>query len=128
MENPKKILIVDDDPVVREVLSARLTSQRFQIVEAGNGSSGIALAKRERPDLILLDILMPLQDGMQVHAALKQDSATKEIPIIFLTALSGGLGPLKDLNPKRSYRIFGKPYQPEELLRAIQQMLGEPGR
>ena len=126
MENRRKILIVDDDPVVRKVLSTRLTSQRFQVVEASNGSSGIALAKQEHPDLILLDVMMPLQDGIQVYAALKQDSATKEIPIIFLTALSGGLEPFKDLNPKRSYWMFGKPYQPEELLRAIQQTLDEP--
>ena len=126
MANPKKILIVDDDPAVRKVLSTRLVNDRFQIVEAGDGSSGIALAKQEHPDLILLDIRMPLEDGIQVYAALRQDPSTRDIPIIFLTALSGGMNPLKDPNPKKSYWMFGKPYQPERLMKAIREALGEP--
>ena len=125
MENRKKILIVDDDPVVRKVLSARLTSHQFQVVEAGSGSSGIALAREEHPDLILLDVVMPSEDGIQVCAALKQDSATEGIPIIFLTGLSCGLEPFKNIGAQRNSWMFGKPYNPDELLKAIRQILEE---
>ena len=125
MKNPKKILIVDDDPAIRKVLRERLVSQGFQVVETDQGASTVAIAKEKHPDLILLDIIMPGRDGIQVYAALRQEPATKEVPVLFLTALSGGLEPLKDLNPGGSYWMFGKPYQPEQLMKAIEEALGE---
>lgn len=124
MEIPRKILMVDDEPDVRMLLKARLASNGFEVLEAADGPSGIRLAETERPDLILLDIRMPGKDGIEVYAALRQQPATKGIPIVFLTALSEGLNPsLTQLNPRRSYWMVGKPYQPGELLTVIRQAI-----
>jgi len=126
MENRKKILIVDDEPDVRTVLNTRLTANGFKVLEAPDGPAGIALAMQEKPDLILLDILMPGQDGVETYHSLKQTSATKEIPIIFLTALSQNISLTKhSLDLGSSYAILGKPYQPTELIREIRLALGE---
>lgn len=126
MEIPRKILVVDDAPDIRMVLKARLASNGFQVLEAADGPSGIRIAETERPDLILLDILIPGKDGIEVYAALRQQPATKGIPIIFLTALSEGMNPpLTQLNPRKSYWTVGKPYQPAELLTVIRQAMEE---
>lgn len=128
-ENRKKILIVDDEPDVRTVLSTRLTSNGFEVLEAPDGPAGIALALKEKPDLILLDILMPGQDGVETYHSLKRESATKEIPIIFLTALSQNISLTRhSLDLGSSYAILGKPYQPTELIREIHLALGEKVR
>ena len=126
MNAPKTILIVDDDPAVRAVLKTRLNNSGFRTLEANEGLSVVALAQRERPDLILLDVVMPGQDGIEVYTALREASATKETPVIFLTALSQGLDPSKFLNPTTNYWVLGKPYRPEQLLQSIQQALGMP--
>ncbi len=123
MESMRKILIVDDDLVVREALNERLSSKGFKIFWAEDASKGFALAKQEHPDLILLDVMMPRQNGVEVFALLRQEPTTREIPVIFLTALSDGLEPFAMLNSASGYWMFGKPYEPENLLKTIRQVL-----
>ncbi len=131
-ENSKKILVVEDNPTTRRVLNERLTSNQFQVIEAENGLKGIALAKQERPDLILLDIVMPGPDGVKTADGLKtfdlfrQDVLLKGTPIIFLTGLAAGTGLVNSTNPRREYWTMGKPYRPEELLEGIRQALLYP--
>ena len=128
----KKILVVEDNPTTRRVLNERLTSNQFQVIEAENGLKGIALAKQERPDLILLDIVMPGPDGVKTADGLKtfdlfrQDALLKGTPIIFLTGLAAGTGLVNSMNPRREYWTLGKPYRPEELLEGIRQALLYP--
>jgi len=122
----KKILIVDDEPDVRTVLSVRLTSNGFQVVEAADGDTGMKLARAEKPDLILLDIMMPGMDGVETFHSLKQDPQTKEIPVIFLTVLAQNISLTKhSLELDKSYAILSKPYRPQELIQEIRQALGE---
>ncbi len=80
----KKVLIVDDEPDVLEVLGRRLTQAGYQVIKAQNGEDGILKAKKELPNLIILDIIMPDMDGGSVANKLKEDKTTKDIPIIFL--------------------------------------------
>jgi DNA-binding NarL/FixJ family response regulator len=82
----KRILVIEDEPAMLANLRDILEMENFQPLIAGNGIQGIATAKREIPDLILCDVLMPGADGYQVLAALREDPATKRIPFIFLTA------------------------------------------
>lgn len=124
----RKILIIDDESDVRAVLKARLMASHFQVLEAEDGPSGVARAKEEGPDLILLDILMPGQDGVETYHALQQDPATKGIPVIFLTALAEDVAlTKKSLELERSCAILGKPYQPQELIREIELALEKKG-
>jgi len=85
---PFVILVVDDEPSLRELYKIALTKEGFSVVTATNGQEGIAAAKKERPDLILMDVSMPVMDGASAALALKSDFSTKDIKLAFLTSLS----------------------------------------
>ncbi|MDO8730506.1 MAG: response regulator [Candidatus Omnitrophota bacterium] len=124
METRKKILVVDDEADIRAFLRRRLEASQFEVLEAADGFSAIVRAGETRPDLILLDILMPGKDGIETYHALKQDPSTSKIPIIFLSALAKNTAPAQhNLGPDEGYAILGKPYQAEELLQTIHQAL-----
>jgi DNA-binding NarL/FixJ family response regulator len=82
----KKILVIEDEPEMRRNLTTILRLEKFQPLPAGNGRAGVQLAKKEKPDLILCDVMMPELDGYGVIAALRADPETVTIPFIFLTA------------------------------------------
>ncbi|HEX7193411.1 MAG TPA: response regulator transcription factor [Chthoniobacterales bacterium] len=82
----KKILVIEDEPEMRRNLTTILRLERFNPLAAANGRAGVQLAKREMPDLILCDVMMPELDGYGVIAALRADPETVAIPFIFLTA------------------------------------------
>jgi CheY-like chemotaxis protein len=118
----KKILIVDDEEHILIMLQNRLVNAGYAVLMATNGKDAINLAKKEIPALIISDIVMPDVDGGDIAAALADDPATKDIPIIFLTAI------LKKEEEKEKRVVLGrrfiaKPYDPEELLREIDKLL-----
>ena len=84
----KKVLIVEDDPSIIQMYSMKFKESGFEVFEAGTGVKGLELAKSEKPDLILLDIIIPQFDGFAVLGKLKEDPATKDIPVLLLTNLS----------------------------------------
>ena len=94
---PGRILIVDDVATNRLVLSAKLAASYYDVLEAGDGETALALAAREQPDLILLDVLMPGIDGFETCRRLKESPATLHIPVILLTALDGQADRLRGL-------------------------------
>jgi CheY-like chemotaxis protein len=81
-----KILLVEDNEMNRDMLSRRLERKGFQIVIAVDGGEGVAKAKSEKPDLILMDLSLPVLDGLQATAQIKADEETKSIPVLALTA------------------------------------------
>ncbi len=81
-----KILIVEDNEMNRDMLSRRLIKRGFDVVMASDGDAGVALARSEAPDLILMDLSLPVLDGYEATARLKSDAATASIPVIALTA------------------------------------------
>jgi CheY-like chemotaxis protein len=81
------ILVVDDDPEIVAMLSTRLTARGYKVSSAGDGHRAIELAKRERPDIVLLDVMMPGKSGWEVARALKQDPVTQSIKIVMVTAI-----------------------------------------
>jgi len=80
-----KILVVDDEDEVREMLRRILRFSDFQVIEARDGQEAVDMAHSEKPDLITLDIMMPGKDGVRVCEELKQDEATRQIPILVVT-------------------------------------------
>lgn len=80
------ILLVEDNEMNRDMLSRRLTRNGFQVIMAEDGQAGVDLATRERPDLILMDLSLPVMDGWEATRRLKHSADTKAIPIIALTA------------------------------------------
>lgn len=86
MRSPPRILVVDDNPMNVEILEARLAAQGYEILTAGDGEQALALAREQHPDLILLDVMMPGVDGIEVCRRLKADAALPFIPVILVTA------------------------------------------
>ena len=84
-----KILSVDDSRTIRLIVGKAFKPYDVIVVEAGNGEEGLAVAAREKPDLIILDVTMPVMDGVTMLGKLKEDPALKAIPVIMLTAESG---------------------------------------
>jgi len=81
----KKILVIDDNPGMLKVLNKWLKVAGYDVIEAWDGRMGLELTKRQKPDLILLDILMPTMDGKQFVLALRKENDIKGIPVIFIT-------------------------------------------
>ncbi len=81
----KKILVVDDSPTERHVMTALLTSNGYEVITAESGEEGIAKAKSELPDLVLMDVVMPGLNGYQATRTLTRDQLTKNIPVIVCT-------------------------------------------
>jgi len=81
-----KILIVEDNEMNRDMLSRRLERKGFEVVMAEDGAKGVDMSKSENPDLILMDLSLPVMDGWEATSTIKADDSTKSIPIIVLTA------------------------------------------
>lgn len=114
----KKILVVDDDPEIRDILTALLSPEGFQVFWAKNGREFELLALRENPDLILLDIMLGRENGPMLYSHLLAQGLDRNIPVIFLSGLAAGTVPNR-LQPGRSYTMHPKPFQCDDLLRDI---------
>ena len=109
-----RVLHIDDEAPIRLLARVNLEAEGMEVIEAANGRTGVQLAKREQPDLILLGVMMPVLDGWQAAEELRKDQETREIPIVFLTAHSR----LKDR--ARGFDLGAvdyilKPFNPAEL-------------
>lgn len=86
--NNKTILLVEDDGMVRSIYKARFEADGFNVLVSPDGGSGLEIAKKEKPDIIMLDIILPGLDGFSVLEEIKRDQSTKNIPVIMLTNLA----------------------------------------
>ena len=126
----KSILIIDDEVVLRNLLKFRLVSFGFDVLVAEDGYSGIEIAKTRKPDLIILDIMMPYFNGIEVCKKLKSDYKTKDIPVVFLSVLAQKED--IEMGKEAGGEFFlTKPYDPEKLNLIIRMALksetGEKG-
>jgi DNA-binding response OmpR family regulator len=118
------ILIVDDDEVLAEVLSRRLEQQGFETLTADSGQSGLAKARRQRPDLVVLDLRLPDSDGFCICEELADSSDTCTIPVIILSGLEQP-DILRRCRAVGCQYFLRKPYDPNVLLLLIRQALRE---
>ena len=114
----RKILVVDDSPTERHVLTALLTSNGYEVITAQSGEEGIAKAKSELPDLVLMDVVMPGLNGYQATRTLTRDPATRNIPVIVCTTKSQETDKIWGLRQgAQDYLV--KPVNGQELLAKI---------
>jgi CheY-like chemotaxis protein len=118
----EKILDIDDSPTVQRLIEMILASQGYKVVLASDGEEGIAMARSERPALILVDFVMPKMNGFQVCKTLKEDPEFKDTPIILVTSKGDKVGS-KFVDVLGISEYFTKPFQPEELLAKIREVL-----
>ncbi len=102
---PKKILIVEDEVSIVKALKLKLTKAGFQVLVAENGKKGLTLALKEIPDLILLDVVMPVMDGMTMLQKLREEDAGKKIKVLVLTNLSYLTGDVSDKYKVADYLV-----------------------
>lgn len=126
----KKILIVDDDAEFKEAVSALLVEKGYQVFLADDGTSGFETAKREIPDLILLDVMMRhLTEGFDIARKLHADPATQEIPLITVTGIRKETKVGFKYEPDEVWlpvkAVLEKPVKPEVLLKAIEENIGK---
>ena len=127
----KKILVVDDEKKIRELLDMRLSSVGYEVIQARHGEEGVEKAKEHLPDLILMDVMMPRMDGGEAVKCLEGDPATRDIPVIFLTAIitkeeegNQAFGIQLDTS---KHRFIAKPFDPQSLLGEIKKVLEGQG-
>ena len=130
-----RILIIDDDTDVILVLSTVLQDQGYDVISAQDGITGLDMVKRERPDLILLDLMMPEKSGISLLQDIKKDKSLKEIPVIMVTGVSSETGIDLDAFLKRSTEkenesqaprpdgYIQKPVDPAKLIKVIKEFL-----
>ena len=119
---PKKILVCDDEPYILMALTDAVEIEGYDCVTAENGKEALEKAREERPDLILLDIMMPYKDGYEVCKELKDDELTRDIPVIMLTAKS------QQVDIQRGKEVgaddyITKPFKPSTLRKKFKEIL-----
>jgi len=121
----KRILIVDDERLMTGLLKKRFESSGYEVLLAQDGQEGLAVAKAEVPDLIILDNMMPKMDGLKVCALLKADMRFKEIPIVMFTARIPGEEDLKLAEEVGFNDYISKGSDFDELFEKVKHLLGE---
>ncbi len=123
MNTTKTILLADDEPDSVAMVTMRLDAHGYKVIHARNGQEAVAMAKREQPDLILLELLMPELNGSDAAALLRQDVATRHIPIIFLSAIAEALDVDRTFQAPNARWMLPKPFDSKKLLRLIEQVI-----
>ena len=120
-----KILFVEDEPSLQKAISELLTQEGFEIFSAIDGEEGLEMAKKEKPNLILLDLILPKKDGFEVLKELKADSELKDIPVIVLTNLEGMGNVEKALELGATTYLVKANYELEDVVTKIKDFLGK---
>ena len=128
----KKVLVVDDDVDVRKVVSKLVEKSGYITIEAKNGVEGMGKVREDKPDLIILDILMPKESGIRMYRELKTEESLKDIPVIVLSAIPKKsffrsqkvLDEFADQSIPEPEAYIEKPEEPEELIALMKKILG----
>jgi DNA-binding response OmpR family regulator len=121
----KKILFVEDEPALQKTLGDFLKSAGFSVLQAFDGVTGLEMAKKEKPALVLLDLIMPKKNGFDVLSELKGDPATAGIPVIILTNLESAEDIDRALEAGAVAYLVKTNYRLEEVLEKIKNLLGD---
>lgn len=124
MNRPYRLLIADDEPDIRDLVALNFIVEGYEVLTADNGREAEAIAWVERPDLIILDVMMPERDGLAVLASLKADPATQDIPVVLLTAKSTN-GEVCEGWRTGADAYMTKPFDPGELVRYVGYLLSD---
>jgi DNA-binding response OmpR family regulator len=121
-ENPK-IVCVEDEPEMIDLIRLILGRKGFEVIGANGGSEGLATIRNEKPDLVLLDLMMPEIDGWQVYQQLKADEVTKDIPVIVVTAKAQNIDKVLGLHIAKVDDYIAKPFSLQELIDRVDAVL-----
>jgi CheY-like chemotaxis protein len=116
------VLICDDEPALRELIRISLNDGPYRFVEAHDGESSLEIARRERPDVVILDMMMPRRSGLEVLRTLRQEEELAEIPVIVLTAQPAAR---EQALREGAEVVMVKPFEPQQITAAVEEVLAE---
>lgn len=121
--NLKCILCVEDEPEMIDLIRLILGRRGFEVKGATGGVEGLRMVREEKPDLVLLDLMMPDMDGWEVYQQIKADEKTKGIPVIVVTAKAQSIDKVLGLHIAKVDDYIAKPFSPQDLLNSIEKVL-----
>ena len=119
----KVVVCIEDEPEMIDLVKLILSRKGFKVVGAMGGREGLEAIQHEKPDLVLLDLMMPDMDGWEVYQKMKADDATKAIPVIVVTAKAQSIDKVLGLHFAMVDDYITKPFGPEDLLESVEQVL-----
>ena len=121
----KLILCIEDEEEMIDLIRLILTRRGFDVRGANGGKEGLEIIRKEHPDLILLDLMMPDMDGWEVYQQMKAEEATKDIPVIVVTAKAQSIDKVLGLHIAKVDDYIAKPFSPQELLNSVDNVLAK---
>ena len=121
----KTILCVEDEPEMIDLIRLILSRKGFNVRGAAGGVEGIRLIRELRPDLVLLDLMMPDMDGWEVYQQMKADAAQRDIPVIVVTAKAQNIDKVLGLHIAKVDDYIAKPFSPQELLESVERVFNQ---
>ncbi|MDI6769299.1 MAG: response regulator [Anaerolineales bacterium] len=122
---PKRVLCIEDEAEMIDLIRLILGRRGFEVKGANGGLEGLEMIRKEKPDLILLDLMMPDMGGWEVYQQMKADEATRDIPVIVVTAKAQSIDKVLGLHIAKVDDYIAKPFSPQELLASIDTVLGK---
>ena len=119
----KMILCIEDQQEMIDLIRLILSRRNFEIRGANSGKEGLEIIRTEHPDLVLLDLMMPEMDGWEVYQQMKADEATRDIPVIVVTAKAQSIDKVLALRIAKVDDYIAKPFSPQELLNSVDNVL-----
>ncbi len=121
--NIKRVVCVEDEPEMIDLIRLILSRIGFEVIGADGGKEGLETIRENKPDLILLDLMMPDMDGWEVYQQIKADKSTSEIPVIVVTAKAQSIDKVLGLHIAKVDDYISKPFSPQELLDSVERVL-----
>jgi DNA-binding response OmpR family regulator len=118
-----KILCIEDEPQMVDLFALILETHGYEVVSAGGGQEGLEMMRLEKPDLILLDLMMPDMDGGDVYQRMKQEADLRDIPVVIVTAKAAPIDKVLWINVAKVDDYITKPFGPRELIGSIERVL-----
>jgi DNA-binding response OmpR family regulator len=125
MATPAKVLVVDDDMTLHEMYAERLAAEGYEIISAYDGEEALQKVAEEKPDIVLLDIMMPKINGIDVMKRLRAEPETAKIPIILLTALIQEINKIKDMTQDYDGYLVKSETMPGDVIKKIEESLAK---
>jgi DNA-binding response OmpR family regulator len=121
----KLILYIEDEPEMIDLIRLILNRRGFEVKGANGGKEGLESIHKEKPDLVLLDLMMPDMDGWEVYQQMKADETTRDIPVIVVTAKAQSIDKVLGLHIAKVDDYIAKPFSPQELLNSVDSVLSQ---
>jgi CheY-like chemotaxis protein len=123
----KRVVCIEDEPEMIDLVRLILGRKGFNVIGANGGIEGLETVRRMRPDLVLLDLMMPDMDGWEVYQQIKADPGLRDIPVVVVTAKAQSIDKVLGLHIAKVDDYITKPFGPQELLESVEKILG-PGQ